>query len=148
MCNFAAGHGPLIIAYQMKRIAILISLAFVAFVSSLAAMAEKKEPARIRFEQTSHNFGVIKESAGSVSYEFTFYNDGGSPLVITEATASCGCTRPEYPDRPIAPGKKGKIRVTYNPAGRPGPIDRNVTVRTNGKPKKVILKLLGNVTPK
>ena len=82
-----------------------------------------------------------------VSHEFEFTNVGDGNLIIIEATATCGCTRPEYPKNPIAPGKKGKIKVTYNPIGRQGAIDRVVTVKTNGSPKKVRLKLKGNVVP-
>lgn len=112
------------------------------------AYADKQDAPRIRFESTSYDLGLIKEAGGPVTHEFVFYNEGNLPLIIVEATATCGCTRPEYPKKPIMPGKKGKIKVTYNPLGRPGAIDRSITVKTNGKPKKVTLKLLGNVKPK
>ena len=65
-----------------------------------------------------------------------------------DATASCGCTRPEYPTKPIKPGKKGKVKVTYNPAGRPGEFRKTIKVRTNGKPKKITLSIDGCVIPK
>ena len=65
-----------------------------------------------------------------------------------DATASCGCTRPEYPTKPIKPGKKGKVKVTYNPAGRPGEFRKTIKVRTNGKPKKITRSIDGCVIPK
>lgn len=111
-----------------------------------ASASSKSGKARIRFEKYRHDFGTVKEKGGPVSCEFVFYNDGDAPLVITEATALCGCTRPEFTDKPVAPGKKGKVKVTYNPLGRPGHIDRTVTVRTNGNPKKVTLKIVGFVS--
>lgn len=103
---------------------------------------------RIKFTNTSHNFGTIREEKGSVTTTFEFINEGNGNLVIIDATAQCGCTRPTYPKQPIAPGKKGKISVTFNPARRPGSFNKNITVRTNGKPKKVTLKIHGNVLPK
>ena len=64
------------------------------------------------------------------------------------ATAECGCTKPVFPKQPIAPGKNGVIKVTYNPIGRPGAFDKVVTIKTNGKPGKVRLKIRGTVMPK
>ena len=91
---------------------------------------------------------MIPENGGSVTTTFEFTNPGDGPLLILNASASCGCTRPEYPRKPVKPGKKDKITVTYNPKGRPGEFTKNVTVRTNVKgKKKVVLKIKGNVTP-
>lgn len=130
------------------KITLLFSL---IFLSATILNAEKKaegQPA-IAFTETVHDFGVIPENGGPVSHAFEFSNTGDGPLVILNASASCGCTRPEYPRKPVKPGKKEKITVTYNPKGRPGEFSKNVTVRTNikGKQKKVTLKIKGNVTP-
>lgn len=112
------------------------------------AMAKEKTQPKINFTEKAHNFGIIKEDGGPVSYEFQFLNDGTGNLIIYEATAQCGCTKPEFPKNPVAPGKKGKIKVTYNPIGRPGPFEKTVTVKTNAKGGKARLKISGNVTPK
>ena len=112
-------------------------------VPAVAFAADGK--AKIKFTETRHDFGSVKEKGGPVSHEFEFVNTGNGNLIIIDATASCGCTKPDFPKQPIAPGKKGKVKVTYNPMGRPGQIDRTVTVRTNGSPKKVRLKIVGNV---
>lgn len=115
-----------------------------ALPASLQAAGKK---AKVNFTEYRYDFGNVKEKSGPVSHEFVFTNNGDGNLIIIDATATCGCTKPEYPKNPIAPGKKGKIKVTYNPVGRPGPIDRTVTVKTNGSPKKVRLKIVGNVIP-
>ncbi|MDE6236389.1 MAG: DUF1573 domain-containing protein [Muribaculaceae bacterium] len=114
----------------------------------LPMTAKGKEKAEIAFAEKTHNFGIVKEDGGPVSYDFQFVNDGKGNLIIYDATAQCGCTRPEYPKNPVAPGKNGKIRVTYNPIGRPGPFEKVVTVRSNAREGKVRLKISGNVTPK
>ncbi len=113
----------------------------------IPAVATAGEPG-IKFNSTSHDFGNIREDGDPVSCEFEFTNSGDEPLVIISANASCGCTRPEFPKKPIAPGKTGIIRITYLPKGRPGEFTKSVRVRTNAKhPKKVNLKISGVVIP-
>ncbi len=130
-----------------KRI-ILIIVAILTFAVPMSIEAKKKGKAKVQFEEYSFDFGNVNEAGGIVSHEFTFTNTGDGTLLIIDANATCGCTSPEYPKNPIAPGKSGKIKVSYNPAGRPGPIDRTITVKTNGSPKKIRLKINGNVIPK
>ncbi len=140
---------------MMKRKRILAALAFAAVMSvlllALPAEAKKKNQggkAIPHFEETVFDFGNIKEQGGPVTHEFQFSNIGNGNLVILDATAECGCTRPEYPKNPVAPGKKNKIKVTFNPIGRPGAFTKQVTVKTNGDPRKIRLKIRGTVVPK
>lgn len=131
----------------MKRthhiLALLLALLLLPAIPALGAGR-----ADIRFETTTHDFGVISEKKGPVSCRFEFVNVGDGNLVITDATAQCGCTRPEYPETPVRPGKKGSIKVTFNPAGRPGAFTKSVTVRLAGdRKKKVVLKIKGTVQP-
>lgn len=128
----------------MKRIVLAM---FMAFVMVLSVNAEKNE-GKIKFENTIHDFGNIKEDGGKVSYEFEFTNAGKAPLTIESATAQCGCTKPEFPKDAIQPGGKGKIKVTYNPLGRPGGFTKVVTIRSNGNPGKSTLKIRGTVIPR
>ena len=114
---------------------------------AVSAMADEKQ-AEATFEVKSHDFGVIKEEGGPVTCTFEFTNTGDKPLLIIDATASCGCTRPEFPTKPIKPGKKGKIKVTYSPIGRPGAFKKTVKVKTNGKERSTTLRIQGTVVPK
>lgn len=108
----------------------------------LQAMADSK----VKFEVDTHDFGTIKESDGDVTYSFKFVNEGDSPLLITRAQASCGCTTPDYPRKPLKAGESGEIKVTYHAKGRPGPFDKSVYVYTNSKSQeKVLLTITGNV---
>lgn len=135
----------------MKRLKTIsgLLLAVVGLISCVFAVSAKENvKSSIRFKETVYNFGNVREDGGPVSYEFQFENAGNGNLVIINATAECGCTIPEFPKEPIGPGKKGKIKVTYNPLGRPGGFDKVVTVKTNGKPGKVHLKVRGTVIPK
>nr|HNH67158.1 DUF1573 domain-containing protein [Bacteroidia bacterium] len=62
-----------------------------------------------------------------VSYNFKFKNSGKAPLIITQASASCGCTVPEYSKDPIAPGQEGFIKVTFNSEGKHGMTSKTIT---------------------
>lgn len=114
----------------------------------MTVSAGSKKEASIKFEQTTHDFGNIREDGGPVTFEFPFVNAGTKPLVINSARAECGCTRPDYPKEEIAPGEKGTIKVTYNPLGRPGGFTKVVTVKCSGSPGKINLKIRGTVIPK
>ncbi len=132
----------------MKRFTLILLVAITALFP-IKILAGDNDGARIEFAEKRHDFGTIREADGSVSCTFTFTNTGSEPLIIIDATASCGCTRPEFPTEPIKPGKTGKIKVTYNPAGRPGEFNRSVKIRTNAKGgKRVTLKISGTVIPK
>jgi len=130
----------------MKKTLSIVAL--LAMILLMAVPAEaKKGKAQIKFQETSYNFGTIPERKGVVTHQFEFVNTGEKPLIIIDAQAECGCTIPEYPQAPIAPGKKGVIKVTYNPLGRPGGFTKRVTVKTNGNPKKAFIYIKGVVNP-
>ncbi|MCM1518183.1 MAG: DUF1573 domain-containing protein [Pseudoflavonifractor sp.] len=128
----------------MKKI---LTLCITLLAGCVAALAAGPYMAML---EKSHDFGTIKEKDGVVSYEFEFVNKGDEPLLIMSAKASCGCTKPIFPKHPVAPGKSGRIKVSYNPAGRPGEFNKTVRVRTNmeGKDKNTTLVITGVVVPK
>lgn len=131
-----------------KKLIIFLTVALLgAALPAMAKKTAKEGQAMPRVAEAVHDFGIINEKGGPVSHEFEISNVGDGNLVIIDATAECGCTRPDYPKSPIAPGKKNKIKVTYNPIGRPGAFEKTVTVKTNGKPKKLSLKIRGTVNP-
>jgi hypothetical protein len=77
-----------------------------------------------------HDFGSLKEGP-VVEYNFEFTNTGKEPLIIYDATADCGCTKPTWPTQPILPGKTGAIKVAYTTQGHPGPFSKNIYVKSN-----------------
>jgi hypothetical protein len=68
-------------------------------------------------------------------------------LIISDAKGSCGCTVPEWPKEPIAPGKKSSIKVQYD-TNRVGAFQKTVTVTTNGSVEPIVLKIQGTVNAK
>lgn len=101
-----------------------------------AAAKDSKTAPRFKFEGgETHDFGTLKE--GPVAeYTFVFKNVGKEPLIIQNASASCGCTTPEWPKEPILPNKKGKIVVRYNTQGRVGPFNKTVFITSNAASEK------------
>ncbi|MGB0863892.1 MAG: DUF1573 domain-containing protein [Saprospiraceae bacterium] len=97
--------------------------------------------AYITFAQDSYFFGEIEEG-DLVKHTFKFKNDGDGTLIIKDATATCGCTRPDFPFVPILPGETGDINVVFNSTGKVGPQKKAVTIFSNGQPrvKKVFLE--------
>jgi len=125
---------------------LMIALCAITLLVTAAVAADKF--AQASFGTRSHDFGTIKEANGPVSCTFEFTNTGNKPLLIIDVSASCGCTRPEYPTKPIKPGKKGKVKVTYSPIGRPGAFKKTIKVKTNGIERKTTLIIEGTVIPK
>jgi FtsZ-interacting cell division protein ZipA len=96
------------------------------------------------FKETEHDFGNIK-SDKKVQHTFTFTNTGQAPLIIENATATCGCTVPEWPKEPVLPGKTGTIKVEYDPAGRTAQQSKQITITANTEPSINQLTIRANV---
>lgn len=104
---------------------------------------EDKNLANIVFDKEIHDFGVIPQGTPA-SFTFTFKNTGKQPLIVTSASASCGCTTPEWSKEPIKKNGKGYVKATYN-AASVGPFTKQVTVMSNGKGGTVYLTIKGEV---
>jgi len=129
----------------MKKIILSLVLAFVAMVGMNKAAAQVVESgAKIEFSKETHDYGTIKNGANGECV-FEFKNTGDVPLLISNSRGSCGCTVPEWPKEPIAPGATGTIKVKYDTM-RTGTINKSVTISSNAvnEPEKVIY-IKGNV---
>ena len=102
---------------------------------------------KIEFAEASFDFGKIEEGK-KVSHVFKFTNTGSNPLVLESVRPSCGCTTPEYTKDTIAPGKEGKINVTYDSNGRNGQINKTIDVLANTEPASTVLKISAFVKEK
>jgi hypothetical protein len=132
----------------MKKLWILFILLLGSSWNAFSQEQPDQSKAEIKFEKEMHHFGKIREGE-LATYEFKFTNIGEEPLLITRVNVSCGCTTPEWSKDPIAPGKTGYIRATYNSANRPGVFNRSITVTTNAKTPVKVLSIQGDVyTPK
>ncbi len=103
-------------------------------VENQKAMADTANYTTIQWlDSTFKDMGKVKEGE-QVKVSFRFKNTGDRPLVIANATASCGCTTPEKPDEPIAPGAEGTIKASFNSKGRKDMNRKQIYVDANTKP--------------
>lgn len=101
--------------------------------------ASAKSGAAITFDETSFEFGTV--AVGTIiKHDFAFKNTGTIPLIIQDATSTCGCTIPEIPETPIMPGQSSKIHVEFDSKGKIGTQNKVVTVLTNAGTREIALK--------
>ena len=98
----------------------------------------------IKFDEETHDFGRITQGE-KVSYSFTFKNTGGTSLIISSASGSCGCTVPEFPKKPILPGEEEKINVVFSSEGKSGLVEKSVSIVTNCEPSTKIIYIKADV---
>ncbi len=115
-------------------------------VEKVAQKAMNKAEAPIMtFENAKHDFGDLVEG-DVVETVFKFKNTGKSPLIITNARASCGCTIPDYSREPIAAGQSGEIKVKFNSSGKRGKQNKRVTLTTNTNKGREFIYIYANVS--
>jgi hypothetical protein len=115
-------------------------------VSSVTA-ADPGSLGSFQFQEMEYDFGTINEGS-VVEHVFNFTNNGQAPLVISNITASCGCTSPDWTKTPIKPGDDGFVKVVFNSTAKTGTQAPTVTIQANTNPNVTRLRLKGNVTPK
>lgn len=98
-------------------------------------------------ENIEYDFGTVNEGE-IVNHTFVFRNTGKSPLVIDKATASCGCTVPQWPKDPIGVGETGEIKVRFDTKGKPNQQIKTISITANTEPTLTRLRIRGFVTPK
>ena len=141
----------------MKKV--LLALAFVSLGTAAVhaqapappAASKAKDPKAARFQfigGETFDFGSVKEGP-DVEHIFKFKNVGKEPLIIQNASASCGCTVPEWPKEPILPGKTGQLKVTFHTTGKAGPQMKTVYIQSNAASDKdrYEIYLKGTVNP-
>src|SRR5690348_13489674 len=125
-------------------------LAFAALIMTAGVFAQtapaatvKKADEFVKFKETTHDFGKIKQGV-PVTFAFVFSNISDKPVVIESANASCGCTTPVKPEAPIAKGKEDKITAGFNAAAA-GPFNKTIYVKVAGVDQPLELKITGEV---
>lgn len=111
----------------------------------------KKGPV-IVFKRTVYDFGTVDPDA-VVTISYVYYNKGNGPLLLKNVQASCGCTVPDWPKRPVMPGDSAVITAIFSPKEYAGQtVNKSITVQTyireNGQDKIITLFIKGSVRKK
>ena len=129
---------------------VILSLAL--FVGFTTANAQTKEApntentakSTIDFVSKVVDYGTIEHNSDGVR-KFVFTNNGTEDLIIKNAKGSCGCTVPQWPKEPIAPGATGEINVKFSSKGKKGSQNKTVTLTANTTPPNTKLRVTGQI---
>jgi hypothetical protein len=100
------------------------------------------------FDKMSHDYGKVIADTDNKTV-FRVKNTGKKPLIIEKVSASCGCTTPSKPEKPIPPGKSDEITVVFHPKETQlGQQNKTVTVIANTNPKMEVLSISAMVEKK
>ena len=117
-----------------------------AKIDTVAVMDSLQETS-VTLIDSVYDFGKISEGE-MVEFNYRFKNSGNKPLVVSNVSASCGCTVPEKPEAPVQPGETGYIKVKFNSDKRVGEAHKTITVQSNANPAFPELLLKGIVISK
>ncbi|PIQ77555.1 hypothetical protein COV82_03905 [Candidatus Peregrinibacteria bacterium CG11_big_fil_rev_8_21_14_0_20_46_8] len=67
------------------------------------------------FSEREHDFGRIRQSGGTVAYEFPFRYAGTEPVTVDAVVASCACTSGTLSAQKFSPGDTGILIVQFDP---------------------------------
>ncbi len=95
-------------------------------------MSDTSHFTTMEWKEKTIDYGRIDEGE-KLDLEFHFTNTGQFPLVISKVEPSCGCTMAEVPKEPIAPGKDGVIKGSFNSNGRTHANHKTLFVYANAK---------------
>ncbi len=106
-----------------------------------------KDSTTVEIIDAGYDFGKVTDGE-KVEYNYRFKNTGTKPLVIINVSATCGCTVPQKPEKPVMPGETGFIKVVFDSKGRVGSAHKAITVTSNANPGFPELQLTGEVLGK
>ncbi len=129
-----------ILNFMIKKI-----LCFLTFASSFNVFAQLEN--YIKFNETTHEFGNIKEEKGDAKFDFIFTNVSKQVIFIRKVETSCGCTTPKFNTDSVLPGGQGKITAIYETENKSGNFHKFMYVYFNISDNFQSLAIKGDVTP-
>ena len=143
--NLQKNEKKCIFVVDMGFIHYIIIAISAIFLFPAQVLAQQSE---LSFDEQTWYFGDIKEDGGNVEHSFSFTNTTSKPVVILDVTSGCGCTTPKYSKKPVMPGQKGEVVVSFDPMNRPGRFSKGVAVQTSAFITKVNRNILSLVLRK
>jgi hypothetical protein len=118
---------------------------FIAIIFILSSAFGFGQTAELSFSESQFQFPDTI-SGPTLSHDFHFTNKGKTPLVFTDYKVACTCTKVIFPKKPILPGQKGKLTVTFDTKGKQYWQNRIIEIYANSKknPTKIRIKVYIN----
>ena len=88
----------------------------------------------VETHKSTHDFGKVSKSNGTVSTVFVLENHGKTPLEFSNLSTSCGCTTAELSNSIVNSDETTNLTVTFDPNIHDEPVGRfkrSVFVKTN-----------------
>ncbi|MDR0941834.1 MAG: DUF1573 domain-containing protein [Bacteroidales bacterium] len=137
-----------------KLFLVLVALSLAMFVAAQSNKTEKqkedktseyrKGTSSFAFDSLVIDYGVIQKGSSGETV-FRFKNVGKEPIILTDVSAACGCTTPDWTKDPILPKKTGEIRVKYD-TNRMGYFNKTISIKSNKNPDTpIVLTIKGEV---
>lgn len=99
--------------FFMKKSLLILSLVL-GICSSISAQTAANIDQALKFKNDNFDFGKISFGQPA-SYTIEFTNISKDTLTLVNARPGCGCTTPNFkPNEKIAPGKIGRVQITFN----------------------------------
>lgn len=119
---------------------------FFAIIIAMNSAFVLTDGAEFSFLDRSHKFPDTKEGV-LLEHDYTFTNTGDEPLIISEYKVACSCTKITYPEKPVMPGEKGNVHLTFDTNGKYGFQSRKVHITSNASKKPVVISFKVTVIP-
>lgn len=108
---------------------------------------ELAQGGKLEFGESVYDFGEVKEGE-IVEHVYAYTNTGTAPVILSQVSASCGCTTPSYTQTPVLPGKSGEVKVSFDSNGQVGKQQKIVTIVSSAENRVTTVQLKGEVLPK
>ena len=106
-------------------------------------LEEQRVTTMVDFDKVVMDLGEVLIGT-ETNMNFYLINKGSNLLVVDDIKTSCGCTRIEYSQKPVAPNDSLKIRVSVK-AEEIGLFNKVITVHCNDKQSPFRLRIKGLV---
>lgn len=132
--------------YKREKNMRIILTGFILLCCSLPLLAQELSTA-LEFEERVYSFGSIKEEDGKVTHRFYFRNRGSKPVAISDIHSACGCIGKLVNDKPVPPGGRGEILISFDPAYQQGFFSKEIVVLSNNNREYNRVWVEGNIIP-
>lgn len=127
------------------RLLLLTTLFSLFFAAPAAEAQTAPQGPNLKMAVATHDFGDVDRKGGDLVREFEFTNNGTTPLVVTRVITSCSCLKASHTRKPVAPGEKGTITITYEPhKSEPGAFNKVIQIYSNSTAGRSVITVQGN----